>query len=98
MIGCQRLLAVLWELVSRFSILSVFWKLYSIHLTLTRKDLTGLDGTNQWPQISTAQNTTRTSFIYNINPYGQGGPPYIVIFNNLFMTFFRHMVRVESYL
>ena len=59
------------------STIEKFLLTYSIKPTHLQ-DITGLDGTNQWPQISTAQNTTRTSFIYNINPYGEGATPYIV--------------------
>lgn len=39
--------------------------------------LTGLDGINHWPEISTQTKTTRTQFIYNIDPYGAAGTPYI---------------------
>jgi arylsulfatase I/J len=46
-------------------------------ITTSVVSLTGLDGINHWPQISTQTATTRSQFIYNINPYGLGGTPYI---------------------
>lgn len=61
-------------------------KLFSTYCEITYHkiyilELSGIDGINQWTQITNDLESLRTSFIYNIDPYGQYGCNRVNIFD-----------------